>query len=362
MAFEHYYALIMAGGGGTRLWPMSRSDTPKQLLPLIEEQSMFQTSVARLAPLFPPERIFVVTGERYAAALREQAPALPAGNFIIEPSARNSGPAAALGIAVISARDPQATVALLTADHHIADKAGFRSVLQAAHDAAQDGRIITLGISPSFPSTAFGYIQRGQLSDERAGLRVYESLGFTEKPDLERAVRFLSAGTYSWNSGMFIWRVDRAWAELEAQQPEMAVQLRRYQAALGTAHADSALAEAWAAIPSIQLDYAVMERAPRMAVIPVDIGWSDVGSWDALYGVLELDEAGNSFRGSGPERIAVDTQRTLVYSDKLTVTIGVQDLVIIDTPDALLICHRSRAQSVKDVVTVLKERSDTSYL
>jgi mannose-1-phosphate guanylyltransferase len=358
---EHYYAVIMAGGGGTRLWPLSRADQPKQLHPLLEDQSLFRSSVERLAPLFTPDRILVVTGEHYVEAMQAEAPEIPPENFIAEPYGRDSGPAAALGVAVVEKRDPQATVVLLTADHHIADKERFRRVLKAGYELAQSGPIVTLGISPSYPATSFGYIRRGDGVGQVDGFDAYQSLGFVEKPNRERAISFLSSGDYSWNSGMFIWTCATAMAELERQQGEMAAAMRRLQSAVDTPRFTAVLTDEWERMPKIQLDYAVMEGARQMVVVPIDIGWSDVGSWDAIYDLLKPDENGNILKGQG-ERLAVDTRDTLVYSDKLTVTIGVDDIIIVDTPDALLICRRDRAQDVRTVVNMLKQRGSDQYL
>jgi mannose-1-phosphate guanylyltransferase len=359
---EHSYALIMAGGGGTRLWPMSRKDTPKQLLPLIEEYSMFHASVERLAPLFTPDRIYVVTGRNYVEALQADAPEIPPENFIAEPYGRDSGPAAALGITVIQKRDPQAIMALLTADHHISNKEGFRAVLETAFEGAQQGNIVTLGISPSLPSTAFGYIRRGELLSNIGNFALYHSQGFKEKPDLATAVSYIRSGDYSWNSGMFIWTADRAMHEFEQQQPQIYAQMQRLVPVIDTSAFDETLEAVWESVPKISLDYAVMEKAANMVVIPVDIGWSDVGSWDALFDVLSLDEFGNGFKGSAPDRIVMDTKNTLIYSDKMTVTIGVEDIVIVDTSDVLLVCHRDRTQKVRDVVNLLKSRNNEVYL
>jgi len=359
---NHNYAMIMAGGGGTRLWPMSRADMPKQLLPLVEDHSMFNVSVERLAPLFPPERIYIVAGRNHVEKLRADAPNIPAQNFIVEPYGRDSGPAAALGMAVIQKRDPEAVVVILTADHHIANKEMFRDVLGAACKLAQHDRIVTLGISPSLPSTAFGYIRRGKAIKKVDGFQCYESLGFTEKPDTTKAISFIRSGEYSWNSGMFIWAADRAMSEYARQQPQMHALIMRLQTTVDTPDYDTTLDQVWAEIPRISIDFAVMEGAQNMAVIPVDIGWSDVGSWDALFDVLDLDEAGNGFKGASEDRITVDTKNTLVYSDKLTVTIGVENLVIVDTQDVLMICHKERTQDVKKVVTMLRDTDNTNYL
>jgi mannose-1-phosphate guanylyltransferase len=359
---DHYYALIMAGGGGTRLWPMSRQDTPKQLLPLVDEDSMFTTSVDRLAPLFTPEQIYVVTGRKYLNALREHAPQIPRQNFIVEPYGKESGPAAALGVAVIQKRDPEATIAILTADHHITKKDKFRNVLQAAYELAQKGYIATLGISPSYPATGFGYIRQGELISQIDGFDCFVALGFTEKPDAKKATDFLASGEYTWNSGMFIWKADQAMNEFKRQQPKMYEQFMALAPTIDTHGYDHKLEEIWENIEKISLDYAVMEGAQMMAVIPADFGWNDVGSWGAMYDVLKRDKAGNVVKGSQAERVLLDTKNTLVYSDKLVVTIGVEDIIVIETEDSLLICNKDRTQDVKKVVDHLLQTKNYKFL
>jgi mannose-1-phosphate guanylyltransferase len=359
---EHYYALIMAGGGGTRLWPMSRHDTPKQLLPLVEDASMFAISVERLEPLFTPEQIYVVTGRKYLKALREHAPQIPERNFIIEPYAKESGPAAGLGVAVIQKRDPEATIAILTADHHITKKDKFRDVLAAAYELAQKGYIATLGISPSYPATEFGYIRQGELISNINGYECYVAQGFTEKPDVEKAATFLASGEYTWNSGMFIWKADQAMNEFKRQQPKMYEQFIALAPTVDTHGYEHKLEEIWENIDKISLDYAVMEHAEKMAVIPAEFGWNDVGSWAAMYDVLKLDRSGNGVKGSQAERVLLDTKNTLVYSDKLVVTIGVENIIVIETPDSLLICHKDRTQEVKDVVNHLLRTKNYKFL
>lgn len=360
---EHNYAMIMAGGGGTRLWPKSRKQTPKQMLPLVGDDSMFKISVDRLAPLFSPERIYVVTGEQYVLPLRQQASHIPAKNFIVEPYGKDSGPAAALGITVIQKRDPDAVIAILTADHHIAEPVKFRSVLSSACDIArEEDFVVTLGISPSYPATGFGYIQRGNHLGEQRGFDYYNSIGFKEKPPAKLAIEYLRSGKYSWNSGMFIWTAERAMSEFERQRPAMYSLLKHLASSVDTPSYGSVLSDVWDNIERISLDYAVMENAEKMCVIPVDVGWSDVGTWGSLYSILDLDSAGNAFRGNVDVGVNIDTQETLVFSDRLVVTIGVRDLVIIDTDDALLVCHKDRTQEVKTAVKTLKAKDQNQYL
>lgn len=359
---DHYYAMIMAGGGGTRLWPMSRQDKPKQLLPLVEDDSMFKVSVDRLAPLFTPDHIYVVTGRKYFDITYDDSPAIPLHNFVIEPYGRDTAPGVALGLTVIYKRDPEAVVAVLPADHHITEKECFRKVLKAAYQMAQEGHIVTLGLEPSYPATGFGYIRQGESLKAVDDFQVYHSLGFTEKPDEATAARFIASGEYTWNSGMFIWRVDQALKEFERQQPEMYEQFMRIAEAVDSDQFEDTLESTWDNIRNISIDFAVMENAQNMAVIPVDIGWSDVGSWGALFDVLKLDKSGNHFKGRAPANVVLDTKNTLVYSDKLTVTIGIEDIIVVETEDALLLCHKDRSQDVKEVVNKLLTNKHYKYL
>jgi mannose-1-phosphate guanylyltransferase len=349
---NHLYVLIIAGGGGTRLWPLSRKDRPKQALPLTEERTLFQVTVERLDGLLPAERIFVVTGKDMASMLHEGAPQIPLENFLLEPIGRDSGPAAGLGLFHIAKHDPNAVIAILSADHHIADEAKFRDSLLCAATYAEQGYIVTLGIDPTYPSTGFGYLKRGELLGTDGEFRIYRCESFTEKPDEVTATSFLTSGKYSWNAGMFVLTADRGVAEFRAQQPVM------YDLLKQVTDAPETLAEVFPTIKKLSIDYAIMEGAKQMALIPVSIGWSDVGTWSTLFEVLARDENGNVTRSKSDGHIQIDTARTLIVSDRMVVTIGIEDLVIVDSQDALLICRRDRAQDVKDVVQRLKERGD----
>jgi mannose-1-phosphate guanylyltransferase len=354
------YAVIMAGGSGTRLWPLSRRGAPKQALKLIGDRTMFQHAVDRLAPLFPPERIFVVTSPAMADVLRPQTPDVPADNFILEPSGRDSAPAAALGAVHLLHLDRDAIMAMLTADHYIGDTAGFRASLSAAATVAADGTIVTLGIRPTFPSSGFGYIQLGDSQTIVEGFPVYASAGFVEKPDPALAQRFLESGRYVWNSGMFVWRADRLIEEFAIQLPDSYGALRRIAAALGAADARRVLEAEWSQMQKISIDYGIMEHAERISVIPVEFGWSDIGSWASLLDVLPADGEGNVVVG---DAVLVDTRNCLVRSGgRLIATIGLDDLVIVDTPDVVLVCPRDRAQDVREIVNRLAAQGKPHYL
>ena len=349
-----YYAVIMAGGSGTRLWPLSRQQRPKQSLTLVGNKSLFQHAVARIRPVFPLERILVVTRTEHASILIEQAPDLPAENFILEPEARGTAPAIGLAAIHLQKRDPDATMAVLTADHFIDDIDGFCSVLNMAEDIAADGSLVTLGICPSFASTGFGYIQHGAALGENNGLPFFDVQRFFEKPDAVTAEKMIASATCSWNSGMFIFQVNRILKEFAGQMPDFYSRLMEIKKTLDHPNYQSTLALNWPLVVKQTIDYGVMEAARRVVVIPVDIGWTDVGSWGSLFDLLPVDKHENVLIGNYLE---IDTQRTLVIGGKrLVATLGVQDLIIIDTEDALLVCARDHEQEVKSLVEKLLER------
>jgi mannose-1-phosphate guanylyltransferase len=361
---EHAYAVIMAGGGGTRLWPVSRRNRPKQLLPLLGQETLFQSTVARLNDLFPPERILVVTVKEQAGEMRAQVASIPEENYLIEPAPRGTASVVGLAAAVLKERDPEAVMAVLPSDHFIRNRDLFHYLLRAAFEVAEHKYLVTLGITPSYPSSAYGYIQQGEPLDNKFKYPVYKVKRFKEKPDEKTAQEFLRSGDHSWNSGMFIWRADMILAEIEKQMPALFAALKQIVAAWDTPHRDEAFRSNWMNLKSETIDYAVMENAQNVAVLPASgLGWNDVGSWDALFDVLFPDMNGNVSNGS--QHLAIETHNTLVYGnnhERLIVTIGLDDTVIVDADDTLLVCKTDQAQKVREVVEHLKKHRQEKYL
>lgn len=356
--FEHYYAVIMAGGGGTRLWPLSRQSRPKQMLSLFDERSLFQTSVQRLTGLFPPERIFVVTIKEQATALSNQVPEIPVENYIIEPEPRGTASVIGLAAVTLQYKDPQAVMAVLTSDHFIGNEEHFRELLSFGYQEAAEGFLVTLGIEPTFPATGFGYIQKGNLVSSDQGQKVFRVNAFIEKPSLERARRMLLEGGYSWNSGMFIWSASKILQEFKRLMPTLFQTLEIWNQSLRDNQQKMAFDRKWSDLKVETIDYGVMEKANDVVVIPVEnLQWNDVGSWDTLYDLLPTDQHGNIVMGGA--HIGVDTSDSLIYMNeehRLIVTIGVEDLVVVDTGDVLLVCRKDQAQKVRLVVNQLKEK------
>lgn len=361
---EHFYAVIMAGGGGTRLWPLSRHGRPKQMLKLGSELTLFQLATARLQGLIPTERILVVTVADMAADLQRLVPQIPAENYLLEPAPRGTASVVGLAAAFLKHRDPQAVMAVLTADHIIENVQLFQQLLVTAEAAARQGYLVTLGIEPTQPSTAYGYIQRGAQEIEINHCPVYAVQRFREKPDLETAQQMLRSGQYSWNSGMFIWTAETIWAEFKRQMPELYTTLEKIAAAVDTSQQSEVIASLWMEIKPQTIDYGIMEGAQRVVVIPAaQLGWSDVGSWDSLFDVLETDSHGNVQLAENA--ILLDTENTLVVSEnpaRLIATIGVKDLVLVDTGDVVFVCHSSKAQQVREIVDRLKKSGGQKYL
>jgi mannose-1-phosphate guanylyltransferase len=354
MTDRPFYAVVPAGGSGTRLWPLSRAGRPKFLHRLTgTDRSLLQATVDRLADLAAPGHTYVVTGAVHAAAVGRQL-ALPAGNILAEPLPRESCAAIGLAAMVIADTDPDAIMGSFAADHRIGDQARFVAAVRAAVDTAADGHLTTIGITPTHPESGYGYLRCGATLGDGPALKVEE---FKEKPSVEVATGYLKTGGYLWNASMFAWRVDRFLAELARQQPKLHDGLRRVVDHWGD---QDVLGETWPALPKISVDHAVMEGAAKagmVATVPGDFGWNDVGDFHTLGTVLDADDHGNVVPHDG-EVLLADTENTVVVrdSDRLVAVLGVADLVVVDTPDAVLVCPRSRAQDVKTLVDELKKR------
>jgi mannose-1-phosphate guanylyltransferase len=355
---ENYYAVIMAGGGGTRLWPLSRARRPKQMLPLIGENSLFQIAVSRLSGIFPPQRIYVVTVKEQAEILHGQSPEIPMENFILEPMPRGTASVVGLAGVVLHHQDPHAIMAILTADHYIGNIERFHQLLLAAHDVALKGHLVTLGIEPTYPATGYGYIQSGEIIGSYRGLEVQHVLRFKEKPEEAQAIEMLKRGDHAWNSGMFVWQVKDIMKEIERQMPELSNGLVDISRAWDTLKQPQVLDQVWSELKPETIDFGVMEHARDVVVIPASgLKWSDVGSWDSLFEMLPADENGNIIMNG--EHLGLDTRSSLVYGEKslgrLIVTLGVKDLVVVDTDDILLVCSIEEAQRIRDVVKQLRD-------
>ncbi|GEJ58615.1 mannose-1-phosphate guanylyltransferase [Anaeromyxobacter diazotrophicus] len=371
------FPVVMAGGSGTRFWPLSRKARPKQFLALVGETPLLAATVARLPPLAKLDRTFVVCGPAHAAAARRILPDLPKDNLLVEPCARNTAPCVGLAALHVARLDKKGVLAMLPADHHVARPAAFREALAAAAEVAQGGAIVTLGVKPSRPETGYGYLKVGARLDGPPGEGREKPRGkakpapakpaadggavarrvakFVEKPDRATAQRYLADGGYLWNSGIFVFRADVILDEIRRTLPDLGEQLERIDRAIGTPRAARALAEAFPRCPAISIDYGVMEKSDRIAVVPGDFGWSDVGSFDALREVRAQDARGNVVEG---EAMIFDGKDNVVLGlpGRPLAVIGVDDLIVVDAGDAVLVCRRDRAQDVRKAVDELKRR------
>jgi mannose-1-phosphate guanylyltransferase len=352
------FALILAGGAGTRLWPRSRAALPKQLLALTGGETMMQATVNRVLPLLPLENIFVATNREYGPLIREQIPGLPAANIIEEPSGKNTAPCIGLAAAHMRRLDPAAVMASLHADHFIADEEGFRQALLAAAEVAQEGYLVTLGVTPDKPETGYGYIQRGAEVGRYNQHQVYQVSRFLEKPNLATAEKFVASGDYYWNSGIFIWQLSTLLRAFSDYMPEFYEQLGQMEQALTAGQTIDAI---WQQIRSESIDVGIMEKAGRVAVVPISVGWNDVGSWAAIHEINSKDENGNVALGA--EHLAFDTKGTLVQGNgRFVATIGLEDVVIVESDDALLVCMKDKVQDIKKVVEWLKAQGRNELL
>jgi mannose-1-phosphate guanylyltransferase len=343
------YAVIMAGGAGTRFWPASRALRPKQLLPLSGGAPLLAETVRRLAPLVTEDRVIVVTGEHLAEGTSKAVPGVPKDQILKEPAPRNTAPCIAWANAVVSRLDPEAVVAVLPSDHFIGDEPAFRKVLEQAIESARGGRVTTIGIVPTRPETGYGYIELG----DDLGNGVRKVARFVEKPNRETAEKFLTGKRHLWNAGMFFFRVKDMTSLVEKHLPELGAGIAKIDADAST------LATIFPTLPSVSIDVGVMEKAEGLAVVPGDFGWNDIGSWESAWELGTKDADGNALEASS---IAIDAKNNLVRSKKAVAIVGVDDLVVVDTDDALLVMPRERAQDVRLVIEELKKRNAKNLL
>jgi mannose-1-phosphate guanylyltransferase len=353
---ENIYALILAGGSGTRFWPLSRNARPKQLLRLFDEETLIEKAVNRLEGLVPLERILVLTNEAQIDGVREALPGVPSENIVAEPARRDTAPAIALAAGWIAARDSEAIMIALPADQLVTRDAEFRTVLSAAAEAAvSEDAIVTLGIRPDWPCPGYGYIERGgsvENLDLAGGIVAHEVVRFREKPSVETAEEYLRSGNFSWNAGIFIWSIPTVLRELEQHCPGLAAFVGELR---DSDDFEGVVAERFPHLEKISIDFALMENAKRILNIEADVGWDDVGGWPSVAKYLDTDESGNSHRGA---ILSVDSANNIVFSEPgapLAALLGVENLIVVQTRDATLVADRTDADAIKKLVDALPE-------
>ena len=358
---SNYYPVIMAGGGGTRLWPLSRHDNPKQLLSFSGEKSLFALAIGRLESAFKTEKIKIVTIEEQVKPLMKECPQLTLDQFIIEPFPKGTASVVGLAAVVLNAIDEDAVMAILTADHIIGNLDEFHLLLERGYEQAMAGHLVTLGIEPEYPSTGYGYINAGEKLEGECDFRVEK---FVEKPNLETAIQYVASGNYYWNSGMFVWRADRILEEISEHMPTLRHTLLKIEHSLNKPGFKESMIDYWTEITPQTIDYGIMEKAEDVVMLKTsDLEWNDVGSWDSMVEILSADKHSNVVKAEN--KLLIDCSDLVVLEDndkKIVAAINLENLVIIDTDDALLICRKGETQSVRRVIDELKRRNLNEYL
>ena len=352
---RRFYPIVPAGGSGTRLWPLSRAARPKFLLPLPGPRTMIQATVQRLLPLAAAEDLMIITGAAHAAEVAAQLPEIAVEQILVEPCPRGSGPAIGLGAAIVARRDPTAIVGSFAADHVVERAPEFEAAVRAAIATAEDDYLVTIGIEPTYPETGFGYIRCGAPLATRGGSPVYRVDEFKEKPDLATATTYLSSGKYLWNASMFVWKASMLLDEMRRLLPELAVALEQIATDWDTPRRQATMDAIWPDVQDVTIDHGILEHSDRVAVVPADFGWTDLGDWHGLGKVAATDPTANLVVNA--ELLAEDANSAVVYGNgRLIALVGLDNVIIVDTDDALLVCERSRAQDVRLLVETLKRR------
>ena len=351
----------MAGGSGMRFWPKSREQRPKQLLEIVGPGTMLQNTLRRLRPLMPMQNVLVICTQIQAEEIARQLPELPAANLLIEPTGKNTAPCIGLGAIYMRRLDPEAVMVVLPADHLIDDEQAFLATLRAGEKIAASGaKLVTIGIKPAYPATGYGYIQCGDCAAHVDGTPAYQVKTFAEKPNLETAERFLKSGDFLWNSGIFVWKVATILSQIEEHLPQMHDSLLEIDQHLGEPDFQQTIDRVYRQIKSISIDYGVMEGARDAVVLPATFQWNDLGSWDEVYKFQAKDADRNA---ALTPSVLLDCHGCLIDApDRVVAAIGLKDLAVIDTADALLICPRERAQEVKELVELLRRRKFNQVL
>lgn len=355
---NHAYAVILAGGSGERFWPLSTKARPKQFVDIFGGKPLIRHAVDRLAGFVPPERVFIVTSRDLAEASAEACPMVPRANIVGEPCRRDTAAASALACGLVAAHDPDGIAIILTADQIVADEAGFRQVLSDAVDiAAADECIVTVGIKPSRPATGFGYIEAADSLDADCATEFHKARRFVEKPDVETAERYMASGRFLWNSGMFIWSVRTMSAAVRRLTPGLSVLLSLPSETLGETELSASLDAVYPGLERISVDYAIMEKFGNIVVACGDFGWDDVGTWPSVADHLATDASGNVIVGNAE---LLDCRDDIVISDgsRLVAVLGLEDVTVVQTANATLVCPKSRAQDLKKLVKQIGERAD----